>query len=331
MMERLELPILSSLHRAKTLKRHLPFSSEEGLLERKKIAVRFEEEIYDAATSQSDYLRKTSLKMLKMDMETIAQDDVANSAQSNSSVCSNELQVQERFDLDEEDLCQFMGCFKFEGLVLMFVLSLLEKVFGLMGTLKRNLPFCGEEGLLELKKIAERFEEKIYVSAISQSDYLQKISLKMPRMDAKSRLSLGKKIRKRERELRAPHRREGRRDLPGGGNGSWTIELRESRRRASLVQNLMDPNDWRVHLQRDSRERIVNKIIGTLKRLLPFSGDEVLKEIAERFEEKIYVSAISQYGQHILLQKLSEYYGSGLAANLSRHEVELEVDASKLF
>ncbi|KAF2323102.1 hypothetical protein GH714_033481 [Hevea brasiliensis] len=194
---------------AKTLKRHLPFSSEEGLLERKKIAVRFEEEIYDAATSQSDYLRKTSLKMLKMDMETIAQDDVANSAQSNSSVCSNELQVQE---------------------------NLMDS---------------------------------------SNSRYT----------------------------------------APGG-------------------EPAIDMCDWRVQLLHDSRQNIVNRIIGTLKRHLPFSGEEgllELKKIAERFEEKIYVSAISQYGQHILLQKLSEYYGSGLAANLSRHEVELEVDVSKLF
>ncbi|XP_061981613.1 mediator of RNA polymerase II transcription subunit 15a-like isoform X1 [Populus nigra] len=49
------------------LKRHLPFSSQEGLQELKKIAVRFEEKIYSAATNQSDYLRKISLKMLTME------------------------------------------------------------------------------------------------------------------------------------------------------------------------------------------------------------------------------------------------------------------------
>ncbi|XP_058004758.1 uncharacterized protein LOC110634892 isoform X2 [Hevea brasiliensis] len=161
---------------AKTLKRHLPFSSEEGLLERKKIA--------------SDYLRKTSLKMLKMDMETIAQDDVANSAQSNSSVCSNELQVQENL-MDSSnsrytapggepaiDMCDWRVHLQHD--------SRQNIVNRIIGTLKRHLPFSGEEGLLELKKIAERFEEKIYVSAISQSDYLRKISLKMLTMESKA-------------------------------------------------------------------------------------------------------------------------------------------------
>ena len=53
-------------------------------------------------------------------------------------------------------------------------------------TLKRHLPFAGEEGLRELEKIAVRFEEKIYVAASSQSDYLRKISLKMLTMETKS-------------------------------------------------------------------------------------------------------------------------------------------------
>ncbi|KAG1361435.1 hypothetical protein COCNU_09G008980 [Cocos nucifera] len=52
------------------LKRHLPISVPEGLNELHKIAVRFEEKIYTAATSQSDYLRKFSLKMLSMEMKT---------------------------------------------------------------------------------------------------------------------------------------------------------------------------------------------------------------------------------------------------------------------
>ncbi|KAF6153665.1 hypothetical protein GIB67_031136 [Kingdonia uniflora] len=53
-----------------TLKKHLPISVPEGMQELKKIAVRFEEKIYTAATSQSDYLRKISLKMLTMETKT---------------------------------------------------------------------------------------------------------------------------------------------------------------------------------------------------------------------------------------------------------------------
>ncbi|XP_058004765.1 mediator of RNA polymerase II transcription subunit 15a isoform X2 [Hevea brasiliensis] len=52
-------------------------------------------------------------------------------------------------------------------------------------TLKRHVLFSGEEGLLELKKIAERFEEKIYVHAIIKSGYERKISFKMLTMEIK--------------------------------------------------------------------------------------------------------------------------------------------------
>ncbi|GMI78121.1 MEDIATOR 15_1, Non-Recognition-of-BTH 4 [Hibiscus trionum] len=60
----------------------------------------------------------------------------------------------------------------------------------------------------------------------------------------------------------------------------------------------MDTTDnWRTHLQPDSRQRIVNKIMDTLKRHLPFSGQDGLNElnkIAVRFEEKIFTAATSQ-------------------------------------
>ncbi|XP_028766417.1 mediator of RNA polymerase II transcription subunit 15a-like [Neltuma alba] len=59
-----------------TLKRHLPWAGEEGLAELRRIAVRFEERIYNTATSQPDYLRKISLKMLTM--ENRGQNTVAN-------------------------------------------------------------------------------------------------------------------------------------------------------------------------------------------------------------------------------------------------------------
>ncbi|KDP37022.1 hypothetical protein JCGZ_06078 [Jatropha curcas] len=70
-----------------TLKRHLPFSGQEGLEELKKIAVRFEEKIYTAAASQPDYLRKISLKMLTM--ESKSQNPMPNSLPPNASGNSN--------------------------------------------------------------------------------------------------------------------------------------------------------------------------------------------------------------------------------------------------
>ncbi|KAI5593556.1 hypothetical protein BDE02_03G021600 [Populus trichocarpa] len=53
-----------------TLKRHLPFSAQEGLQELKKIAIRLEEKIYTTATNQFDYLRKISLEMLLMEIRS---------------------------------------------------------------------------------------------------------------------------------------------------------------------------------------------------------------------------------------------------------------------
>ncbi|XP_050289938.1 mediator of RNA polymerase II transcription subunit 15a-like [Quercus robur] len=70
-----------------TLKRHHPVSGQEGLHELRKIAIRFEENIYTAATSQSDYLRKISLKMLTM--EANSQNPIGNALPSNSAGNSN--------------------------------------------------------------------------------------------------------------------------------------------------------------------------------------------------------------------------------------------------
>ncbi|KAE8718443.1 hypothetical protein F3Y22_tig00110013pilonHSYRG00215 [Hibiscus syriacus] len=73
---------------------------------------------------------------------------------------------------------------------------------------------------------------------------------------------------------------------------------------------LMDPGDWRAQLHPDSRQRIVNKIMDTLKRHLPFSGQEGLNElrkIAVRFEEKIFAAATNQtdYLRRISLKMLT--------------------------
>ncbi|XP_058004766.1 mediator of RNA polymerase II transcription subunit 15a-like [Hevea brasiliensis] len=53
-------------------------------------------------------------------------------------------------------------------------------------TLNGCLPLSSDEGLLELKNIATRFEEKIYVSATTQSDYLRKISSKILTLEKKA-------------------------------------------------------------------------------------------------------------------------------------------------
>ncbi|KAI5593655.1 hypothetical protein POPTR_003G014156v4 [Populus trichocarpa] len=72
----------------------------------------------------------------------------------------------------------------------------------------------------------------------------------------------------------------------------------------------MDTGDWRIQMQPDSRKRIVDKIMETLKRHLLFSGQEglqELKKIAIRLEEKIYTTATNQsdYLRKISLEILS--------------------------
>ncbi|KAG2723201.1 hypothetical protein I3760_02G159600 [Carya illinoinensis] len=74
---------ISYVGRMETLKRNLPVSGQEGLQELRKMAIRFEEKTFTAATSQGDYLRKMSLKLLPM--ETKSQNPPANSLPSNSA------------------------------------------------------------------------------------------------------------------------------------------------------------------------------------------------------------------------------------------------------
>ncbi|XP_058200476.1 uncharacterized protein LOC131315336 isoform X1 [Rhododendron vialii] len=169
----------------------------------------------------------------------------------------------------------------------------------IMDTLKRHLPFYGQEGLQELKKMAVKFEEKIYSSATSKSDYLRQISLKMLTMETKSKNTAtnsppSNSGNNSENSTHAVVNLMGR---PGPviGGGEPTVNT----------------GDWRSELHLDSRQRIVNKIIDTLMRHLPFSGQEgleELKKIALRFEENIYTSATSQpdYLRKISLKMLTE-------------------------
>ncbi|CAN8305071.1 unnamed protein product [Cochlearia groenlandica] len=69
--------------------------------------------------------------------------------------------------------------------------SRLKIVNKIMETLKKHIPFSGPEGINELRRIAARFEEKIFNSAVNQTDYLRKISMKMLTMETKSQNAAG--------------------------------------------------------------------------------------------------------------------------------------------
>ncbi|KAH6794251.1 mediator of RNA polymerase II transcription subunit 15a-like protein [Perilla frutescens var. hirtella] len=152
------------------LKKHLPFSEEEGLRDLEETAVRFEESIFTTATSQSDYLRKISLKLLGI--ETKSQKLRVNSLQTNATSTSRNSQDPGMEVSDWRDQLQSE--------------SRTRIVNKIVETLKRHLPFSGLDGALEVERIAVRFEEKIYTAATSQSDYLRKISLKMLTLETRS-------------------------------------------------------------------------------------------------------------------------------------------------
>ncbi|CAK8535635.1 unnamed protein product [Lathyrus sativus] len=56
----------------------------------------------------------------------------------------------------------------------------------IMNMLKRHRPVWDQEGLHQLQKIVQMFEEKNFIAATSESDYLRKITIKMFVMETKS-------------------------------------------------------------------------------------------------------------------------------------------------
>ncbi|KAI3692442.1 hypothetical protein L6452_32258 [Arctium lappa] len=174
-----------------TLKRHVQFSGHDGVQELKKIAMRFEEKIYTAATSQSDYLQKISLKMLTM--ETGSQNPMPDKRQSNSAAnCVNPLDpglksiIKQERDTSNcrhtpggsaggDDSSMESGDWRSK-----LQADSRERILNnIVDTLKRHIPLSGHEELQKYKKLAVRFEEKIYAASTSLSDYLRKISVKM--------------------------------------------------------------------------------------------------------------------------------------------------------
>ncbi|KAI3505706.1 hypothetical protein L1887_27891 [Cichorium endivia] len=149
----------------------------------------------------------------------------------------------------------------------------------IMDAMKIPNQVSGYEGLHELKKIAMSIEEKVFIAATSESDYTRKICFKILTIETRPQNPM-------------PH--------ANTVNPSDPV----------IEYSSMEPGDWRAQLQADSRQRIVNKIMDTLKRHLPFTGHEglqELKKIAVRFEDRIYITATSQsdYLRKISLKMLT--------------------------
>ncbi|OVA09212.1 hypothetical protein BVC80_659g44 [Macleaya cordata] len=72
------------------LEKHVMDTAPEQLLELKKIAVKFEEKIFYAATSREDYLRRISVKMISMENKPQSTGDNASNQLAANSSCSNQ-------------------------------------------------------------------------------------------------------------------------------------------------------------------------------------------------------------------------------------------------
>ncbi|KAI3505710.1 hypothetical protein L1887_27897 [Cichorium endivia] len=79
-----------------TLKSHMQVYSDEGLQELRKIAVSIEEEVYIAATNESEYMRKICFKILTL--KTRSQNPITYTMQSNYA--ANSLNPSDSASLD---------------------------------------------------------------------------------------------------------------------------------------------------------------------------------------------------------------------------------------
>ncbi|ESQ35232.1 hypothetical protein EUTSA_v10008460mg [Eutrema salsugineum] len=153
-------------------------------------------------------------------------------------------------------------------------------------TLKKHIPFSKPEGDNELRRISIRFEEKIYSGAVDKNDYLRKISMKMLSMEAKSQNAAGSVSSIPAADDSLPL--DLRHLVIDNGNSEPCLPKEEP---------AMNISDWRTHLPPDSRQRNVNKLMETLKKHVPYSGQEGIDElmrIAVSFEDLIFNTAINQ-------------------------------------
>nr|VDD42586.1 unnamed protein product [Brassica oleracea] len=189
-----------------TLKKHVPYSGEEGIEELMRIAVSFEELIFNTAKNQV-----TKLSLINRFMLTLKY--------SNYFLVS----ILKR---RRKELSQYIYLYTLRGHIWQLMTheehlmdnnnwrlsipngesaamnngewrkqlppdSRQKIVNKIMETLSRHLPNSGPEGINDLRRIAARFEEKIFSCAVNQTDYLRKISMKMLTMETKSQNAAG--------------------------------------------------------------------------------------------------------------------------------------------
>ncbi|KAJ0103233.1 hypothetical protein Patl1_03923 [Pistacia atlantica] len=281
-----------------TLKKQHPFSGLEGLNGLKKIAERLEEKIHTTATSQTDYLRKISLKMCSIDSKS--QNPKSNSLPSNTAGNSNNPQNKEGLS-GLKEIAERLEDKIYTGAISQMCSMDSKSQNPMSNSLPSNTTGnsnnpSDKEGFNGLKEITERLENKIYIAATSQTDYLQKISLKMCSMDSKSQNPMSNSL---------PSNTAGNSNNPPdkeGLNGlKEIVERLEDKiyigatsqtdylRKISLKMCSMDSKS-----QNPMSNSLPSNTAGNSNNPPDKEGLNGLKEIAGRLEDKIYIGATSQ-------------------------------------
>ncbi|VYS46210.1 unnamed protein product [Arabidopsis thaliana] len=144
----------------------------------------------------------------------------------------------------------------------------------IMETQLKQLTFIRPEGTNELRKIAVRFEEKLFNNASNQTEYLRQICMKMLAMETKSQNAAGSSSADDNTPPLVPE--------PSVPNNEPAVNT----------------GDWRTQQPQDSRQKNINALLETLKKIVPHSGKEGIDElmrIAVSLEELIFNSAINQF------------------------------------
>ncbi|KAG7591825.1 Mediator complex subunit 15 KIX domain [Arabidopsis thaliana x Arabidopsis arenosa] len=174
------------------LKKQPPFSgSDQGINELRRIAARFEDNIFRGAVNQTEYLRKISAKIVTM------KNDSKNAAVSSSSFLypnygtsmDSVLYGIRYLFLDAEDMENGNSepCLVKEEPAVntsdwrteLPPNSRQRNAYKIMETLEIHVPNLGLQGINELMRIAVSFEDLIFQTAINQVDYFRKISFKI--------------------------------------------------------------------------------------------------------------------------------------------------------
>ncbi|URE25761.1 hypothetical protein MUK42_17948 [Musa troglodytarum] len=169
-----------------SLKRHLTISVPEGLNELQKIAILFEEKMYTAASNQSDYLRRISLKLLSMENNSQHSASI-NPAMSNSTVLNqNSAHQGNGWSLAEGELSAAANGSLADWRTQLQPEARHKIVNKMHEIWMRRLPFPEPVAVNQLRNIAGQREEAIFNAAHNQSEYLRKISLEMLSVESTS-------------------------------------------------------------------------------------------------------------------------------------------------